>query len=122
MAFGCGGTVDKYTLQSAIFNEAVDPLEVRLPAGIRISDARFGSDQLVSYQPKNGVLPTDAEVRNLLGERQERDKASDEAQSDKNVKGQVAQPVALRFTSAIGLVFIMLGCMMWVRSNKNGNA
>lgn len=56
-----------YSLIKAEFNEAVDPMEIRLPANIRIADARFGNDKMAVYKPKNGEIPSDEEVKAMLG-------------------------------------------------------
>jgi hypothetical protein len=63
--------VDKFTtvyeLQKAVFNNAVSPDELHLPA-MRVGDARFGYGPLLAiYQLKNGVLPSDGDVRRMVG-------------------------------------------------------
>lgn len=105
----------EYTLLKAAFNEDVDPLEVRLPPGMRVADIRFGTGpKAAAYKPKNGAIPSDDEVRQMLHLDKEagiaEDKASKEAKPEPS-----SSPIA----PAAGLMFMAMGGMMWARSRKD---
>ena len=64
-----GGSKQSYTLQSVKINEEVDPSSVLLPRGVALTDYRFGEEQGVPYVIKDGLLLSDEQVKQLLGER-----------------------------------------------------
>lgn len=112
-----------YTLVQVAFNEAVDPMEVRLPAGMRIADARFGEKKTVIYQLKNGLLPSDDEVRHMLGEKVEKGKAESNAKAanlEIGSKKGLTLFSSLPVTPIIGILLMTCGCMLWGRSRHIG--
>lgn len=110
-----GNMSQTFTLVTSEFNEAVDPTDLRLPAGIEVSDSRFGSDRVVGYTPQDGVLPTDAQVKKLLGEAQEKQQA--EAESRSATEKKATNRLSLLSISPVaGILCILIGCLLWTRS------
>lgn len=107
----------QYSLMEATFNEEVDPMELRLPP-MRVADARFGyGPKLAIYKLKNGVIPSDEDVKRMIN----RDKEAKQAQetTSKNAgKSDSKSLSSLPLAPAAGLMFMAMGCMMWVRSRE----
>lgn len=100
----------QFTLKEVKFNDDVDPAGLRLPAGANLRDERFG--EVTSYKITDGSLPTDAEVRKMLGEQSKEAKAM--AQAENMGKRQISAmmvPIA-------GLLLMAMSCALWVRSFK----
>ena len=104
----------EYTLIKAEFNDEVDPAGLRLPAGIRITDRRFGADtEPLVYSPKDGQLPSDAEAKKMLGLKADEDvsKTKAGAQAGKLPVSKAALPL-------LGLLCIGFGATLWKRASK----
>lgn len=109
-------STDEYTLVKAAFNEDVDPMELRLPADLRVADTRFPGSKPAIYKLENGKIPSDDEVRKMLNLDKEATKAKDTASkeaADPNAE-QPSSPIA----PAAGLMFMAMGSVMWVHSRK----
>ncbi len=109
-----------YTLTKAEFNEAVDPLELRLPPNTRMADSRFGlGKRTVSYQLKNGVIPPDDEVRGLLGLPPEKaGQPTGEAPKIGQERNATSRFANLPFAPVLGLFLMAFGCVLWSRSRS----
>ncbi len=109
---------DEYNLIKAEFNESVDPLELRLPPNTSIADSRFGpSVRAIRYKPKNGEIPTDNEVRKMLGLKEEKDQVTEQAENQQETGGQ-KQVVSMSFAPGLGLLCLAFGVFLWTRAKK----
>ncbi len=64
-----GGEIREFKLLDSAHGAEVDTAKLKLPTDVLVSDYRFGNDNGVSYQLKDGTLLSDQEVRKLLGEK-----------------------------------------------------
>ncbi len=114
------GFTTEYVLLQAKFNEAVDPMEVRLPPNARVADSRFGLGRnTVSYELKNGLIPTDDEVRTMLG--REKEKTQERQNAESATPGQLGQTtpsIALPLAPVLGVFLMIFGCVLWGRSKS----
>lgn len=111
----------EYSLVKAEFNEAVDPMELRLPANIRIADARFGDDKMAVYKPKDGKIPSDQDVKAMLGQEQEKKeaKAANKAATEAKSKEIKQSSAPLPLAPLAGLLLMAMGGMLWTRSRED---
>lgn len=114
-----------YTLVKSNFNQEVDPSSVLLPPEIRLSDARFGADKSVTYRVTDGVVPSDAKIRKMLGEKAQKETALTNAEKEVNTEKagfQESSPNARTpvppLTAIPGLGFIALGGLMLLRTRR----
>lgn len=109
----------EYTLVKVAFNEAIDPMEMRLPADMRVADSRFGySSKPAIYKLQNGQIPSDEEVRKMLNLDKEATQAKNAASQE--VASPKPNPLSsLPIAPAAGLLLMAMGCMMWMRSGHN---
>lgn len=112
----------EYTLVKAEFNEAVDPMELRLPPNTRMADSRFGlGKSTVSYKLKNGVVPPDDEIRGMLGQKPGKTEARLPAAKVQDVETVESAPHSSSSPLAplFGLALMTCGCVLWGRSRSH---
>ena len=108
----------EYTLQSAEFNDEVDPTDVRLPAGIQITDRRFGNAvRPVTYFLKDGQLPSDAEIKKRLGLKGDEDVSKFKVKQDQT-KQTRSIPVSEAALPLLGLLCMGFGAALWRQAKK----
>lgn len=109
------GTVvhtEDYQVIKAAFNKAANLTELRVSPGTNIEDARFGGRNTVGYTLNTqGVLPTDARIRELLKEEGKVIEAKAEDQTSKTTPN-AQSTVAL----ALGLFLMVGGVGLWKKS------
>ena len=103
----------RFKLKDVKFNDDVDPAGLLLPAGANLRDERFG--EVTSYKIADGTLPTDAEVRKMLGEQRKQDTAMAKAQG---MDGNGNRQLSLMIAPIAGLFLMALSCALWVRSGR----
>lgn len=109
----------EYNLIKAEFNESVDPLELRLPPNTSIADSRFGAGvRTIRYKPKNGEIPTDNEVRKMLGLKEEKDQAAEQGKNAQETE-EPKRTASLSFAPGLGLLCLAFGVMLWTRAKKS---
>lgn len=102
-----GAAQVEYTLLKAEQGSTVDPSELKLPPRIDFMDARFGPDQAVAYIVRDGEIPSDAQVKKLLGEKKQ------------NVAAKGAEQTANQtpLVMLAGLCLLCTGGLLWKRSS-----
>ena len=105
----------EYTLVSAKFNSEVDPSDLRLPAGLRVADTRFGEGaNAANYTVKDGKLPSDAEVKAII----ERDAKAVQAKEEQAHAGATKTTLSSSLAPLGGLSLIALGGFMLLRNKR----
>lgn len=99
-----------YDLKQASINEEVDKNAVLLPAGVVVSDYRFGQDNGVNYPINDGNLLSDEQVKKLLGEKP--------SPAPAPLQKAVANPQHPPLMILAGFGLIGVGGMLWKKSSS----